>query len=256
MSKIQEAFKNGKAFIPFITCGDPNLNITAELVKAAVDNGADLVELGIPFSDPVAEGPVIQEANVRALKGGVTTEKIFSLVEKLRKDVSVPLVFMTYANLIYSYGIEEFAKKSAQVGVDGLILPDVPYEEKEEFAPSFEKYGLDFISLVAPTSVNRLEMISREAKGFLYVVSSLGVTGVCSEIKTDLASIMQVVQNSVKVPAAIGFGISTPQQAEEISQYADGVIVGSAIMKIVAKYGEKSVGYVAEYIKGMKDAIR
>ena len=163
---------------------------------------------------------------------------------------------MTYANLIYSYGIEEFAKKSAQVGVDGLILPDVPYEEKEEFAPSFEKYGLDFISLVAPTSVNRLEMISREAKGFLYVVSSLGVTGVRSEIKTDLASIMQVVQNSVKVPAAIGFGISTPQQAEEISQYADGVIVGSAIMKIVAKYGEKSVGYVAEYIKGMKDAIR
>lgn len=256
MSNIKKAFENGKAFIPFITCGDPDLDTTARIVRAAVQSGADLIELGIPFSDPTAEGPVIQEANLRALSAGTTTDKIFELVKDLRKDVVIPLVFMTYANVVFSYGTERFVKKCAEVGVDGIILPDVPYEEKSDFVPTCVEYGVDFISLVAPTSDNRLAKIAQEAQGFLYVVSSLGVTGVRSEIKTDIASIAKIVSENVKVPYAIGFGISRPDQAQKMAQYASGVIVGSAIMKIVAKYGKDSVPYVADYVKEMKDAIR
>lgn len=254
MSNIKNAFVNGKAFIPFITCGDPDLETTAQLVRAAAQNGADLIELGVPFSDPTAEGPVIMEANLRALTNGTTTDKVFELVKELRKDVTIPLVFMTYANVVFSYGTERFVKKCAEVGVDGIILPDVPYEEKEEFGPVCEANGVDFISLVAPTSENRLEMISKSAKGFLYIVSSLGVTGVRTEIKTDIASITEVVRAASPVPCAVGFGISTPEQAKNMAQYADGVIVGSAIMKIVAKYGKESVPHVAEYVRSMKDA--
>lgn len=256
MSNIKQAFKNGKAFIPFITCGDPDLATTAQVVRAAVQSGADLVELGIPFSDPTAEGPVIQEANMRALAAGTTTDKIFELVKDLRRDLTTPLVFMTYANVVFSYGTERFVKKCAEFGIDGLILPDVPYEEKQDFAPVCEKYGIDFISLVAPTSANRLAVISKDAKGFVYVVSSLGVTGVRSEIKTDLASITKVVGENASVPYAIGFGISRPDQAKEMARYADGTIVGSAIMKIIAKHGKESAPYVAQYVKEMKDALR
>ena len=214
MSNIRRAFENGKAFIPFITCGDPDLETTAAVVRAAVENGTDLIELGIPFSDPTAEGPVIQEANVRALNGGVTTDKIFGLVRELRKDVTVPMVFMTYANVVFSYGSERFISTCREIGIDGLILPDVPYEEKEEFLPLCRKYGVDLVSLIAPTSENRIAMIAKEAEGFLYIVSSLGVTGTRSEIKTDLASIVDVVRQNTEIPCAIGFGISTPEQAE------------------------------------------
>ena len=175
MSNIRRAFENGKAFIPFITCGDPDLETTAAVVRAAVENGADLIELGIPFSDPTAEGPVIQEANVRALNGGVTTDKIFGLVRELRKNVTVPMVFMTYANVVFSYGSERFISTCREIGIDGLILPDVPYEEKEEFLSLCRKYGVDLVSLIAPTSENRIAMIAKEAEGFLYIVSSLGV---------------------------------------------------------------------------------
>ena len=182
MSRIQEAFAHGKAFIPFITCGDPDLDTTAEVVRAAVRAGADLIELGIPFSDPTAEGPVIQGANLRALTGGVTTDRVFDLVKDLRRDVSVPMVFMTYANVVYSYGTERFAQMCADRGIDGIILPDVPFEEKGDFAPACQKYGIDLISLIAPTSSNRIAMIAKEAAGFIYIVSSLGVTGVRSEL--------------------------------------------------------------------------
>ena len=185
MSRIKEAFANGKAFIPFITCGDPDLETTEAAVRAAAENGADLIELGIPFSDPTAEGPVIQGANIRALKGGVTTDKIFELVRRLRRDVRVPMVFMTYANVVFSYGSERFIAACRDIGIDGLILPDVPFEEKEEFLPLCRRYGVDLISLIAPTSQNRIARIAREAEGFLYIVSSLGVTGVRSEITTD-----------------------------------------------------------------------
>ncbi len=255
MSNIRRAFENGKAFIPFITCGDPDLETTAAVVRAAVENGADLIELGIPFSDPTAEGPVIQEANVRALNGGVTTDKIFGLVRELRKDVTVPMVFMTYANVVFSYGSERFISTCREIGIDGLILPDVPYEEKEEFLPLCRKYGVDLVSLIAPTSENRIAMIAKEAEGFLYIVSSLGVTGTRSEIKTDLASIVDVVRQNTEIPCAIGFGISTPEQAEKMAGIADGAIVGSAIVKLIAQYGKDAPDYVGKYVKSMKDAV-
>ena len=256
MSNIAKAFANGKAFIPFITCGDPDLETTNKAVHAAVENGADLIELGIPFSDPTAEGPVIQEANLRALTGGVTTDKIFDLVRNLRKDITVPMVFMTYANVVYSYGAEKFLSTCAEIGIDGIILPDVPFEEKEEFSGICEKYGVDMISFIAPTSEDRITMIAKEAKGFIYVVSSLGVTGVRSEIKTDIGAIVNVIRSVTDVPCAVGFGISTPEQAKNMTQYADGAIVGSAIIKKLAQYGRDAVPYIGEYIKSMKDAIR
>ena len=255
MSKIKNAFDHGKAFIPFITCGDPDLETTGAVVREAVKNGADLVELGIPFSDPTAEGPVIQGANIRALKGGVTTDKIFDFVRELRKDVTVPMVFMTYANVVFSYGTDKFISTCQEIGIDGLILPDLPYEEKEEFIDLCHKYDVDLISLIAPTSENRIAMIAKDAEGFLYIVSSLGVTGTRSEIKTDLASIVEVVRKNTDIPCAIGFGISTPEQAKKMADISDGAIVGSAIIKILEKYGKDAPKYVGEYVKSMKDGI-
>lgn len=256
MSNIKRAFENGKAFIPFITCGDPDLETSAAAVRAMAENGADLIELGIPFSDPTAEGPVIQGANIRALSGGITTDKIFEFVKELRRDVTIPMVFMTYANVVFSYGAERFISTCKDIGIDGLILPDLPYEEKEEFLPLCHKYGVDLVSLITPTSENRIAMISKEAEGFLYIVSSLGVTGTRSEIKTDLASIVKVVRQNTSIPCAIGFGISTPEQAKKMADISDGAIVGSAIIKLIEKYGKDSPKYVGEYVKSMKDAIR
>lgn len=256
MTETAKAFENGKAFIPFITCGDPDLETTAKIVREAVANGADLIELGIPFSDPTAEGPVIQGANIRALKGGVTTDKVFDLVRGLRKDVTVPMVFMTYSNVVFSYGADKFISTCKEIGINGLILPDLPYEEKEEFLPQCKKYGVDLISLIAPTSENRIAMIAKEADGFIYLVSSLGVTGTRSEISTDLKSIVDVIRQNTSVPCAIGFGISTPEQAKKMADIADGAIVGSAIIKIIEQYGKDAPKYVGEYVKSMKDAVR
>ena len=256
MSNIKNAFADGKAFIPFVTCGDPDLETTAAVVRAAVANGADLIELGIPFSDPTAEGPVIQEANLRALKGGVTTDKIFSFVRELRQDVKIPLVFMTYANVVFSSGADKFISTCREIGIDGLILPDLPFEEKDEFLPVCRKYGVDLISMIAPTSNDRIAMIAREAEGFIYIVSSLGVTGMRSEIKTDLAGIVKAVRANSSVPCAIGFGISTPEQARRMAGIADGAIVGSAIVKLIGKYGKDAPEHVGAYVKEMKDAIR
>ena len=255
MSNIKNAFKNGKAFIPFITCGDPDLQTTAECVREAVRNGADLIELGIPFSDPTAEGPVIQGANIRALQGGVNTDKIFEFVRELRKDVFVPMVFMTYANVVFSYGAEKFISTCKEIGIDGLVIPDIPFEEKEEFQPYCKKYGIDLISFIAPTSENRIAMIAKEAEGFIYIVSSLGVTGTRSEITTDLDKIVKVVRENTDVPCAIGFGISTPEQAHKMAETADGVIIGSAVIKILEKYGKESPVHIGEYVKEIKQAI-
>lgn len=255
MSNIKKAFENGKAFIAFITCGDPDLETTKKVVLEACKNGADLIELGIPFSDPTAEGPVIQGANIRALAGGVTTDKVFDLVRELRKETDTPFVFMTYANVVFSYGSEKFISLCKETGVDGIILPDLPFEEKEEFSPICDKYGVDLISLIAPTSENRISMIAKEAQGFIYIVSSLGVTGTRSEIKTDLDSIVKVIRENTDIPCAIGFGISTPEQAAKMSAISDGAIVGSAIIKILEKYGKEAPKYVGEYVKSMKDAL-
>ncbi len=256
MSNIGRAFENGKAFIPFITCGDPDLETTAAAVRAAVKNGADLIELGIPFSDPTAEGPVIQAANLRALSGGVKTDRVFDLVRELRTDVTVPMVFMTYANVVFSYGAEKFISTCAEAGIDGLILPDIPYEEKDEFLPVCRKYGVDLISLIAPTSENRIGMIAREAEGFIYLVSSLGVTGTRTEFSTDLDSIVGIIRENTSIPVAIGFGISTPEQAKKMADVSDGAIVGSAIIKLLAKYGKEAPGHIGSYVKEMKDAVR
>ena len=256
MSNISKAFENGKAFIAFITCGDPDVETTKAVVKAAVDNGADLIELGIPFSDPTAEGPVIQGANLRALSGGITTDKVFGLVKELRKDIDTPMVFMTYANVVFSYGAEAFIKTCQEIGIDGMIIPDLPFEEKEEFSGLCHQYDVALVSLIAPTSENRIAMIAKEAEGFLYIVSSLGVTGMRSEIKTDLASIVKVVRENTDIPCAIGFGISTPEQAKKMADISDGAIVGSAIVKLLEKHGKDAPSYVGEYVKSMKDALR
>lgn len=256
MTKIADAFANGKAFIPFLTCGDPDLETTEKLIGAIAEAGADLIELGIPFSDPTAEGPVIQDANLRALSVGTTTDKIFDMVRRVRQTVTIPMVFMTYANVIFSYGADRFLKTAAEIGMNGIIVPDVPFEEKQEFEPLCQKYGLDQISMIAPTSHDRIRAIAEQANGFLYCVSSLGVTGTRTAITTDIGAMVKLVKEVKDIPCAVGFGISTPEQAESMCRQADGAIVGSAIVKLIAQYGRDSVQPVADYVRTMKTACR
>lgn len=256
MTKIADAFANGKAFIPFLTCGDPDLETTEKLIGAIAEAGADLIELGIPFSDPTAEGPVIQDANLRALSAGTTTDKIFDMVRRVRQTVSIPMVFMTYANVIFSYGADRFLKTAAEIGMNGIIVPDVPFEEKQEFEPLCQKYGLAQISMIAPTSHDRIRAIAEQANGFLYCVSSLGVTGTRTAITTDIGAMVKLVKEAKDIPCAVGFGISTPEQAESMCRQADGAIVGSAIVKLIAQYGRDSVQPVADYVRTMKTACR
>ena len=255
MSRISNTFKKGKAFIAFLTAGDPDLKTTEELVFEMERAGADIVELGIPFSDPIAEGPVIQQADLRALASGTTTNKIFDMVKRIREKSQIPLVFLTYINPVFKYGYDSFFAKCKEVGVDGIIIPDLPFEEQAEVHEFSSKHGIDLVPLVAPTSEDRIKKIAAAAEGYLYVVSSLGVTGMRSEIKTDLKSIIDVVKETSKVPVAVGFGINTPEQAAKISQIADGVIVGSAIVKIIAENGCDSAKPVGEYVRRMKGAI-
>ena len=243
-----------KAFVPFVTAGDPSLDVTYELVLAMADAGADLIELGVPFSDPTAEGVVIQDANIRALAGGVTTDDVFGLVERLRERTDVPMVFMTYANVLYSYGLERFAERAAEVGLDGVILPDVPHEEKPEFAGPLAAVGLELVSLVAPTSHERIREITSDATGFVYCVSSLGVTGVRSQITTDIGAMVELVRASTDIPVAVGFGIATPEQAARMAGLSDGAIVGSAIERIIAEHGAEAVPFVADYVREMATA--
>ena len=254
-NRIAKAFENKKAFIGFLTAGDPNYDESYRNIMAMVKAGADLIEIGIPFSAPIAEGVVIQEADVRALKAGMTTDKAFELAKSIRAETDIPLVFMTYLNPVFKYGYDRFFAKCAEIGIDGLICPDMPFEEKQEADAAAKAHGISIISMIAPTSEARIKAIAESAEGFLYIVSSLGVTGVRSEIKTDLASIMESVKKYAKVPAAIGFGISTPEQAKKMSQLADGVIVGSAIVRLIEKHGENAADEIYKYVKSMKDAI-
>lgn len=260
MSRIERAFRAAdggrkKAFIPFLTCGDPTLEVSEECVVAMAGAGADLIELGIPFSDPTAEGPTIQAANVRALAGGVTTDDVLALVRRVRRRTDVPLAFMTYANVLFSYGVERFARAAAEAGVDGVILPDVPHEEKPEFAEPLAACGLDLVSLVAPTSHERIREIAAGAAGFLYIVSSLGVTGVRSEITTDIDAMVALVREVTDVPCAVGFGISTPVQARGMAARSDGAIVGSAIVRLLEEHGEGAVPHVEAYVREMAAAV-
>ena len=260
-ASIRAAFAGTKAFIPFVTCGDPDLVTTKAIVRGMAQAGADIIELGIPFSDPTAEGPVIQEANVRSLAGGTDTDKIFEMVSELRsgsdggEPVSVPLVFMTYANVVFHYGTERFCERAAEVGMDGLILPDTPFEEKEDFARACQAADLAFVSLIAPTSDDRIQMIAREAEGFIYLVSSMGVTGTRSEFTTDLDSIVERIREVSDAPIAIGFGISNAQQAGAMAQKADGAIVGSAIVKLVAEHGTQAAAPVSAFVSDLAAAV-
>lgn len=256
MSKVSDAFKNGKAFIAFVTGGDPDLETTQKLIIEMEKSGADIIEVGIPFSDPIAEGPVIQKADLRALQGGCTTDKLFDAIKEIKEQINIPLVFMTYVNVIYRYGTEKFMERCVECGISGVIVPDCPYEERDELAPFCKEAGIDLIPLIAPTSEERITKIAKTAEGFVYVVSSLGVTGIRQNITTDLGAMTKLVKEATDVPCAIGFGIAKPEQAKNVCQYADGAIVGSAIVKIVAEHGKESVPYVGEYVKSMKDAIR
>ncbi|MCR5544373.1 MAG: tryptophan synthase subunit alpha [Eubacterium sp.] len=256
MSNIYKAFENKKAFIAFLTAGDPDFETSVKNFKALAEAGVDLIEIGIPFSDPIAEGPVIQEADIRALGSGMTTDRVFDLLKEVRKDVDIPIVFMTYANPVFHYGADRFFKNASEAGADGIIIPDCPYEERHEFDETAAKYGMDFISMIAPTSEDRIKEIASQAKGFIYVVSSMGVTGVRSEITTDLDTIVKHIREATDVPAAIGFGISTPEQAAKMAGVADGVIVGSALVRIVAEHKENAPDKIKEYVRSMVGAIR
>ncbi len=255
MSKIKNAFTNGKAFIGFLTAGDPSLDKTEEFILSMISAGADLIEIGIPFSDPIAEGEVIQRANIRALSVGTTLNRIFEMVKAVRQKTQVPLVFLTYLNPVFTYGYDHFFRKCSENGIDGVIIPDIPFEEKGELLPFSDKYGIDIISLIAPSSNERIMKLASNAKGFVYCVSSMGVTGVRSEIKTDLPTILSAIKEATNIPTAVGFGISTPRQASEISAYADGIIVGSAIVKIIEEYGANASKPLIEYVRTMKQAM-
>lgn len=255
MSRIKRAFENKKAFIAFVTGGDPDLETTEELIPQMAKAGADLIEIGIPFSDPIAEGVVIQEADERALQAGTTTDKLFDMVKRVREKVDIPLVFMTYVNPIYTYGTEKFTKRCAECGIDGIIVPDVPFEEREEVKGACEAAGIELISMIAPTSKERIGTIAKEAKGFLYCVSSLGVTGVRSTITTNIKAMVEQVKAVSDIPCAIGFGIATPAQAKEMAAVSDGAIVGSAIVRMIAQYGKNCIKPVCAYVKEMKAAV-
>lgn len=256
MNRIERVFSKKKAFIPFITAGDPSIEVTEQLVLELAKLGVDLIELGIPFSDPVAEGPVIQAADDRALAAGVTTDHVFDMVKRIRKTCDIPLAFMTYMNPVFSYGTDRFIKNSKEAGVDALIIPDLPYEEGDEVRPFCKKYGITYVSMIAPTSKERIDNIAKQAEGFIYCVSSLGVTGIRDQIGLDVADMIRSVKAVKDIPCAIGFGISTPQQAKAMADISDGVIVGSAIVKIIEEYGKECIQPVLKYVKTMIDVIR
>lgn len=255
MNRLDRVFSQGKAFIPFITAGDPSLETTEQLVYKMAEAGADLIELGIPFSDPTAEGPVIQAANQRSLTAGTTTDGIFSMLRRIRKSCDVPIAFMTYINPVFSYGSERFMTNCKECGADAVIVPDLPFEEKDELLPFCKKYGIALISMIAPTSGDRIRKIASEAEGFIYCVSSTGVTGIRKQICKDAEMMIRSIKEARDIPCAVGFGISTPEQAAQVAAYADGVIIGSAIVDIVGRYGTACIPHVAEYVRTIKNAV-
>lgn len=256
MSKIAEAFQNKKAFITYLMAGDPNLPQSAENILAAQEAGADLIEIGIPFSDPIAEGPVVENASVRALNAGIRLNHVFDMVAGLKEKIYVPLVFMTYLNPVFVYGYDRFFAKCQEIGISGIIIPDLPFEEQAEVKEVANQYGVAVITLVAPTSKDRIKAIAKEAEGFIYLVSSMGVTGVRSEITTDIPSMVAAIRSVSDIPVAVGFGINQPSQVATISQQADGVIVGSGIVRLVEKHGNQAKSYIYDYVHEMQAALR
>ncbi|OCN06289.1 tryptophan synthase subunit alpha [Erysipelotrichaceae bacterium MTC7] len=255
MSRIAQAFADKKAFIGFITGGDGGIQASVDNILAMERAGASLVEIGIPFSDPVAEGPIIQQANIRALDKDIKTEDMFTIVEQVRKVSQIALVFLTYANPVYAYGYDRFFARCKQVGVDGIIIPDIPFEESEEIASYCERYGVDQILLVSPTSKQRIQAVAKKSRGFVYLVSSLGVTGTRDNITTDLDTIIKQIKQVTSVPVAIGFGIHAKQQVHDYAKIADGVIVGSAIVKLCEQHPVGANQAIYEYVNDLVSAI-
>ncbi|MCL2706759.1 MAG: tryptophan synthase subunit alpha [Dehalococcoidia bacterium] len=255
MNRISRAFSAGKAFIPFITGGYPDIKITEKLLYALHDAGADLIEIGIPFSDPIAEGPVIEVADEHALRMGCTAEKLFDLVSRVRADINIPLLFMTYYNPIFVYDTSKFTKCCVKSGIDGIIVPDLPFEERDELLKPCVSQGLKLISLIAPTSKARIKTIAQNSDGFIYCVSSLGVTGERHTLDDSARHMVAQVRLATNTPCAVGFGISTSAQARNVAGFADGVIVGSAIIRLISKYGQDCVAPVSQFAKEIKQAI-
>jgi tryptophan synthase alpha chain len=255
MSRTAQAFANGKAFIGFLTAGDPSLEQTEQCALHMARAGADLIEIGIPFSDPIAEGPVIQEASVRALAAGTKLSDVFALVERLRTKIQTPLALMGYLNPVFRLGYDAFFARCQQAGADAVIIADLPFAEKGEAAPYAERYGIDLISMVAPTSGDNIERIAAEAAGFIYLVSSLGVTGERSQLSANLDDIVARIRAVSDVPVAIGFGVHTPAQAADLGRKADGIIVGSAIVRLIASSGSNAPRAISDYVSMMKSAL-
>ena len=254
MTKLQQAFSK-KAFIPFVNAGDPDSATTIKLVEAIAEAGADVIQFGIPFSDPTAEGPVIQASSLRALQHQQTTDEIFSDLAKIRESVKTPIIITTYANIVYSYGIAKFFQKMQELDLDGLLLPDVPLEEKAEFEVEADKHGVAFISMIAPTTKDRILAIAKAAKGFIYVVSGLTITEKRPEIVSDVKEIMALVKSVTSTPAAVGIGISSTQEAQEMAAVADGIVIGSMLVKLIEAFGTDATAAVAALVKEIKAAI-
>jgi len=255
MNRIAKAFDGNKALIAFVTGGDPDVETTEKLIVAMAESGADIIEIGVPFSDPIAEGIVIQEADERALRGGCTVDKLFDMAKRAREQVKIPLLLMSYINPVFVYGKERFMERCSQCGIDGVIVPDLPFEERDELSVECARYRITLTPMLAPTSGQRIETIAKDAEGFIYCVSSLGVTGVRVTMNTGVADMIKRAKNVSPTPCAIGFGISTPEQAACMAAISDGVIVGSAIVKLVAEYGVECIEPVKQFVKSMKEAI-
>lgn len=262
MNRIDEHFASlresgKKALITFLTVGDPDIETSKEAIRTMEREGVDLIELGVPFSDPSADGVTIQEADERAIAAGTDIHVVFDMVADIRRDIEVPMVFLLYYNVVLQYGLDAFFKKCAEVGIDGLIIPDLPYEESDEIAEYVDKYGVYQIFLVSPTSRDRVEKIAKAAKGFLYCVSSLGVTGEKSSFETNFGEFFGIVNKHSTCPACVGFGISTGEQVRELSSYCDGAIVGSAIVKAIASGNtlEERMTNLTAKLKDLKSGI-
>lgn len=255
MSRIEKAFQKGKVLIPFITGGDPHIDVTYDLIKAMAENGADMIELGIPFSDPVAEGVAVQEADLRALAAKTTTDSIFDMIDRLRKEIEIPIVLLTYMNPIYVYGIKRFMERCAEVGVDGVMVPDVPYEEKKELESDCKTNGIALISMTSLTTKDRIGMIAKEAEGYVYCISSIGELSDVEQVKKDIADMAQLVNDATDVPVVVGFDGANIENAIEIAKVSDGMVLENGVVSLVGQYGKDAVPYVADFVKKIKDGM-
>ena len=264
MGRIEKKFeslrvKNEKALIVYLTAGDPSLEITKKLIWGLEKAGVDILEIGVPFSDPTADGPVIQAASQRALKAGTTLPGILKMVAQVRKVSEIPVVLFGYFNPIFAYGVKKFAHAAHIAGIDGVLVVDLPYEEAEELRIHTDAAGIDFISLIAPTTgTERLNKIAAKASGFIYYISITGITGTAAPKITDIKNEVGKIRGITSLPVAVGFGISKPQQAKEISRLADGIVIGSAVVRLIDenKNSRDLVRIVSDYVSGIKKVLR